>query len=301
MASPLARRRPEQTGDRAGCAAGDDDGTIIFVDLLWFERGIERLDMSGPVAVCGDIHGRLDLLDRLLCALPPGVPLVHCGDLVDRGPDSRGVLQRLIDVGARGVRGNHEEWPCEWLIGRDFDDQGRLVPQLDAFGRLLGEATLLSYGLDPRAPLPELVDSRGAVPAPHVVFLDRLPLALDLVVDGVHHWVIHAGVVDELGRPTRVGSDDPDDLDDARATWPADVDDVVPWLVRHHRDELLWTKTGAFDQRNVGRTVLFGHVPGRQPIDLGHCVALDTGAGTRWPDAALTAIVLPERRFLSVT
>ncbi len=259
----------------------------------WFLRGIERLELSGPVAVCGDIHGRLDLLDRLLRALPPGVPLLHCGDLVDRGPDSRGVLQRLIDIGARGVRGNHEEWLCEWVLGRPADDGAAPVPRLDSFARLLGETTLLSYGLDPAAPLSILERARTVVPAAHAALLDALPLVLDLHVDGVPYWVIHAGVVDELRHA--VGQHAP-----AAPPWPADPRAVVPWLAGHHRDELLWTKTPADAQRDVGRTVLFGHVPGRLPLDRGHCIALDTGAGTRWPGAALTAVLLPERRFVTV-
>jgi len=263
---------------------------------LWFQRGIERLELAGPVAVCGDIHGRLDLLDRLLAALPPGAPLVHCGDLVDRGRDSRGVLQRLIDVGARGVRGNHEEWLCEWLIGRVHGEDGAVIPRLDAFGRLLGEATLASYGLDPRAPLHELDAARAAVPAAHVALVAALPLALDLVVDGTTYWVIHAGVADGLRNPAGLVVDHA-----AIPPWPADPQAVVPWLARHHRDELLWTKTDAAHQTDVGRTVLFGHVPGPRPVDRGHCVALDTGAGTRWPHAALTAGLLPERRFVTVT
>jgi serine/threonine protein phosphatase 1 len=266
------------------------------VTTAWFHRGIERLELSGPVAVCGDVHGRLDLLDRLLAALPPGVPLLHCGDLVDRGPQGRGVLQRLLDVGARGVRGNHEEWMCEWLLGRVHGDDGALVPRLDGFGRLLGETTLASYGLDPRAPLHELDAARAVVPAAHVALLDALPLVLDLVVDGVSYWVIHAGVVDRIQRPAGLVVEGP-----SAPPWPDDDDDVVPWLVRWHRDELLWTKTDPFHQTDVGRTVLFGHVPGHGPIDLGHCIALDTGAGTRWADAALTAVLLPERRFVSVT
>lgn len=279
---------------------GDEQHDYI-VSSAWFQRGIERLEVAGPVAVCGDIHGRLDLLDRLLAALPPGVPLVHCGDLVDRGPESRGVLQRLVDIGARGVRGNHEEWLCEWLLGRARTDDGALVPRIDAFGRMLGETTLASYGLDPFAPLTELDAARTVVPRSHVALLDGLPLVLDLVVDGIPYWVIHAGVVDRIRSPAGFAPVALDLAGESPPPWPADNVDVVPWLVRFHRDELLWTKTDPHHQRDVGRTVLFGHVPGPAPLDLGHCIALDTGAGTRWPTAKLTAVLLPERRFFSVS
>jgi serine/threonine protein phosphatase 1 len=249
----------------------------------YLERGIARAELSGPVAVCGDIHGRLDLLDKLLAALPARTQLVHCGDLVDRGPSSRGVLDRLLEVGALGVRGNHEEWFCQWQFG----------PGLDRFGLMLGATTLASYGLDPRLSLAALDAARGVVPAAHRHLLDALPLALDLVVEGVPYWVIHAGVCDEPGLLASMNRAE-------EFVWPEDVAATVPWLVAHHRDELLWTKTPAELQRDVGRTVLFGHVPDRVPHDLGHCIALDTGAGKAIPDAALTAVLLPERRFISV-
>ena len=261
--------------------------------LDYVKRGITRLEVCGPVAVCGDVHGRLDLLDRLLCALPPGVPLIHCGDLIDRGPDSNGVLQRMIDVGARGVRGNHEEWMSEWLLGKG----------IDAFGHMLGRETLQSYGIDERASLQEINAAADVVPAGHRALLDSLPLVLDLVVDEVPYWVIHAGVGVNLVRATH-GDPELDAFagDHGGASLPpTDLTTWVPWLVRHRRDELLWTKTPAPSQLDVGRTVLFGHVPDRRPWDLGHCIALDTGAGKSWADAALTAVLLPERRFIRVS
>ena len=259
----------------------------------YVNRGITRLEVCGPVAVCGDVHGRLDLLDRLLKALPPGVPLIHCGDLIDRGPDSSGVLQRMIDIGARGVRGNHEEWMSEWLLGSG----------IDAFGHMLGRETLQSYGLDARASLKNINAAADVVPAGHRALLDSLPLVLDLVVDEVPYWVIHAGIGVNSVRAMHIDRE----LDafagehGSALLPPTDLTRWVPWLVTHRRDELLWTKTPAASQLDVGRTVLFGHVPDRRPWDLGHCIALDTGAGKSWADAALTAVLLPERRFIRVS
>ncbi len=63
----------------------------------------------------GDVHGCLDHLDALLAAVAPTPDdvLVFLGDLVDRGPDSRGVLDRVLELRQRlnvvCVRGNHEE------------------------------------------------------------------------------------------------------------------------------------------------------------------------------------------------
>ena len=74
---------------------------------------------DGPLDLVGDLHGELEALDRLLaklgCDPDAGVaerPLVFVGDLVDRGPDSPGVVRRvrqLVDAGlAWCVAGNHE-------------------------------------------------------------------------------------------------------------------------------------------------------------------------------------------------
>jgi len=67
------------------------------------------------VLAIGDIHGCLRALDALLAAisLQSDDVLVTLGDYVDRGPDSKGVLDRLIELNATGrlvaLRGNHDE------------------------------------------------------------------------------------------------------------------------------------------------------------------------------------------------
>ena len=80
---------------------------------------VERL-VEGPIDVIGDVHGELEGLEKLLVELgynkeghhPAGRHLVFVGDLVDRGPDSVGVLSRVmkwVNSGmAQAVLGNHE-------------------------------------------------------------------------------------------------------------------------------------------------------------------------------------------------
>lgn len=73
----------------------------------------------------GDVHGNLealeDLLDRLLPSMGPDDTLVFLGDLIDRGPNSRGVLERLVRLRkAESVKtvfllGNHELWMLDSL------------------------------------------------------------------------------------------------------------------------------------------------------------------------------------------
>jgi len=60
------------------------------------------------VAVLSDIHSNLTALDAVLAAASPVDAIWHLGDVVGYGPDPDGVVRRLVEVGAVGVRGNHD-------------------------------------------------------------------------------------------------------------------------------------------------------------------------------------------------
>ncbi len=236
---------------------------------------IRRLSIPGSAAVLGDVHGRLDLLEELLSRLGER-RIVHCGDLCDRGPDSRGVIQRLIEVGAVGVRGNHEEWLIRWASGAGFDDFA-LHPGMG------GKATLASYGVDPSSGLGEIERSWRRVPLEHRLWLAALPLALRIEVAGESWWVLHAGLPPQFGFE---GVRSPSEL--------------VPWLLEHRAHQMCWAKCWPSDSLPADHPVIMGHVPMDEPLDAGHCVGVDTGAGTFGPRGRLTALLLPERRFVSV-
>lgn len=95
------------------------------------------------LAVVGDIHGRLDRLNRVLKQIPAQRTLIFLGDYIDRGPDSRGVIERLIRLEERQscipLCGNHEDMLLDALTGAydgaasDWISNG-------------GEATMRSYG-----------------------------------------------------------------------------------------------------------------------------------------------------------
>lgn len=92
----------------------------------------------------GDVHGCSTALDALLAAIEPrqGDVIVTLGDYVNRGPDSRGVIDRLIALEARStlipILGNHDEILLAALSG----DRGAFLDFIDMGGR----ATLASYG-----------------------------------------------------------------------------------------------------------------------------------------------------------
>lgn len=62
----------------------------------------------------GDVHGCLDELDELMRMVGPGVGVIGVGDLMDRGPDSLGVVRRFRENGWHSVMGNHDEKAVRW-------------------------------------------------------------------------------------------------------------------------------------------------------------------------------------------
>jgi serine/threonine protein phosphatase 1 len=130
--------------------------------------------------VIPDIHGRCDLLRDALAAIAAhaadhSATIVTIGDYVDKGPQSREVIE-LLSSGIRGgfglvaLKGNHDAMTVEGLR-----DPARMAAWL-AKG---GDAALASYGGDP-----------ATVPQTHIAWLDRLKL---MHVD-THRLYVHAGV-----------------------------------------------------------------------------------------------------------
>ncbi len=220
----------------------------------------------------GDIHGQLSRLraaheriarDREVTG-DGAAPVVHLGDLVDRGPDSRGVIDFLLEGIAGGapwiaLRGNHDKLFLDALARAGDPTEADLMWLDPRFG---GRATLASYGVKTgglRGRRTILEEARAAVPAPHRGFLETLkPLhaSLDLLF-------VHAGI--RPGVPVTL--QDPEDL-----MWIRE-----PFLL---------------DPRDHGPLVVHGHTVCEVPEHRGNRVNLDTGAGY---GRALTAAVFEGR------
>ncbi len=171
------------------------------------KRKKKRKDKSAPsippgerVYAIGDIHGRLDLLDALLEKIDADVAarknadtrLIFLGDLVDRGPDSAGVIERAMELArssdkVRFLMGNHEEMFLDALTGD--------IKKVRFFTRIGGQETILSYGM-PYAKyrnmeMDELAKKlSGLVPQEHRDFISAFE---DYIVIGDYAFV-HAGV-----------------------------------------------------------------------------------------------------------
>ena len=155
---------------------------------LFRSRRADRAPFTGPKGsrayAIGDIHGRLDLMLDLLGRIeeddrargPAKTYIIFLGDLVDRGPDSKGVIDHLLTrppAFARPVflAGNHEE-----AFTRVLDGETTVVPGWLTYG---GRECAQSYGINSAwllsaTPDAILSEVRRAVPRAHVDFLRGL-------------------------------------------------------------------------------------------------------------------------------
>ena len=132
---------------------------------------MSRSPSQGRIFAVGDIHGQLAKLEALLTRIDPDPArdeLVFLGDYVDRGPDSRGVVQRLIDLAqgelsASFLRGNHEQMLLDYVLGGKNRD-------LYLFNG--GLSTLEGYARPGQNPL------SARPPVEHLAFLTGLKLFL---------------------------------------------------------------------------------------------------------------------------
>jgi serine/threonine protein phosphatase 1 len=228
----------------------------------------------GRLYIIGDIHGRSDLLERMIAEISRDLetdPISDCltvtlGDYFDRGPDSRRVLDRLINnpfpTDFIALKGNHEALFEAFLHDPSIADQWR---------RLGGLETLHSYGV-PIASLmlgknfrPAAEALRAAVPQSHLDFLVSLKTSFSTN----RYFLCHAGV-----RP-------------GVALERQSVDDLL-WI----REQFLASKA------DFGKIVVHGHTPTDKPEVLPNRINIDTGA---YATGRLTCVVLEEDhiRFLS--
>ena len=227
----------------------------------------------------GDVHGRLDVLEPLLRDIakdvlesrPTDPPLlVFLGDYVDRGPDSRQVVDLILKMTTHGefetriLKGNHEEALLQFLaeppFGSAWLDHG-------------GGPTMVSYGVQPP---PTRTDKDAwarvrdefdrALPQAHRDFYENLELMLTV---GDYAFV-HAG--------------------------------VRPGVALEHQAvrDLLWIRHEFLQEKGpFGKVIVHGHTPNEEPQLTRHRLGIDTGA---YATGVLTAIRLhnEDQRLIQV-
>jgi serine/threonine protein phosphatase 1 len=214
-----------------------------------------RLPDGYRLYAVGDVHGRDDLLAELLARIeadssargPAKRILVFLGDLIDRGPASAAVVERLRTYRPSATRlvfltGNHEE-----VLLRILDGEAQLLADWLRFG---GAECLRSYGVDPdrlgRMSSRRAVETiRSGIPAPHVEFLR----GFDDTFRAGDYLFVHAGI-----RPG------------------------VP-LADQTRADLRWIRDPFLaDGREHGFVVVHGHTVREQIDECRNRIGIDTGA-----------------------
>ena len=214
-----------------------------------------------PVCVVGDIHGRADLLDRLL-ALIDAEPeaatarLIFAGDYVDRGSDSAKVLIRLKEMTAAGravcLMGNHERMLLDAIDRPEAAGQRWLLNG--------GDATLASFGISGRLP--------GDNDAARMTALaQQLREALP---DGIEAWLRALPLWWQ---------------DQGLAVVHAGADPALA-MADQTEDALIWGHRRFGQPRADGLWIAHGHVVRTEPRAEAGRIAVDTGA---WATGRLTA------------
>lgn len=234
-----------------------------------------RVPEGKRVYAIGDIHGRNDLLQQLLAQIdadelargPSDTHIIFLGDLMDRGPDSAGVIEcamALRDSGrkVRFLMGNHEE-----VFVRACRKRDAKITRF--FLRIGGEATVLSYPITRAEYITldmEQLSERlsNLVPQTHLDFIESFE---DQIVIGDYAFV-HAGI-----RPG------------------------VP-LSEQKPSDLRWIREEFVDQRgDLEKVVVYGHTIYDDIEERGSRIGIDTGA---YASDKLTALALQggERWYL---
>ncbi len=224
----------------------------------------------------GDVHGRLDLLEDLVDRIRADaarrsedtkIKIVFLGDYVDRGMDSKGVLDLLIsnpfpEYETIFLKGNHEQAILDFLREPAFGTTWKY------YG---GVETLHSYGLTDALTATTADDFvsiaeefRDIIPPAHLKFLSKLPVK-ETIGD---YCFVHAGM-----RPG------------------------VP-LERQVEEDMLWIRDSFLtSNHDFGKIIIHGHTPTEAPVLARNRIGIDTGA---YMTGVLTALVLEgeEYRFL---
>jgi serine/threonine protein phosphatase 1 len=224
--------------------------------MIWTTASVPAVPAGQRIYAIGDIHGRLDLLDQLLRMIRlddeeqgpvERRTLIFLGDYIDRGADSRAVIDRLLtglpdDFESICLKGNHEE-----ILLSSLTDP-LTIPMWLANG---GGATLESYGVtrgdDAGLPFrPQHISAAlgEALPRRHLEFFRSLPIS---VIFGDYLFV-HAGV---------------------RPGTPLDAQEDEDCLFIR---EPFLSHRGGF-----GKVVVHGHTPVLQPEVRFNRIGIDTG------------------------
>jgi serine/threonine protein phosphatase 1 len=242
--------------------------SLVAADELKVEGRAPSLSQGLRVYAIGDIHGRVDLLEKLLSQIktdlaehPTTRPIyVFLGDYIDRGRWSRETIDRLIEHGAEHesifLRGNHEVLAIACLSDR---------AKIDQWLRLGGRETLASYGV-----ATELLANRKQIAETQLAFHNALSPAHFQFFRGLRnsflcgdYFFVHAGAKPRVG------------------------------LSRQSESDLLWIRNEFLSStHDFGKIIVHGHTPTRNVEVRTNRINIDTGA---FATDRLTCLVLEDK------
>jgi serine/threonine protein phosphatase 1 len=222
--------------------------------------------------VLGDIHGRLDLYKAMILAIEQDdarsakleTRVILLGDLVDRGPDSAGVLARTRawqqSRNVRVLAGNHEEM---------FLQSFARPEALRHFLKHGGRETLLSYGFSTKQMRTATIEELFELLPQFIPSAEREYIASfeEIIVAGDYAFV-HAGI--DPSRP----------------------------ITEQKRSDLLWIRDRFLNHDGpLPKVIVHGHTIFERVMDCGNRIGIDTGA---FRSGVLTALVLEgdQRRLM---
>jgi hypothetical protein len=254
-----------------------------------------------PVIVIGDIHGRADLFRALLAEIRDRygneVDLYHIGDIIDRGPDSKEVVQLCIDNEVDGILGNHELWLHQWCATGVFDPFC-LHPSMQ------GKASLKSYGLHYGEDQVDRIQQglANAIPQSHRDYILSLPVSRKIEAGGKVYRLIHSGLKRETAESWWEDARDYQ----AHASGQDNIEDaLMDVIVSESPASILWTSNSWKNGPDLyhfkdGSIQILGHspVPRGEPIINAHWMAIDCGCGVR--RSVLAGVVLGSHEVIKV-
>jgi len=228
-------------------------------------RRVPQLPDGLRIYAIGDVHGRADLLSSPLAAIDadlvahPAARTLHVflGDYIDRGPNSRQVIDLVIACGRDHetvlLKGNHETYPALFLNDPSVLGEWRFLGGLE---------TLMSYGLKPWKGADgqeQRTLAKGfatVLPPGHARFLSELKTSFCCG----DFFFVHAGV--KPGVP----------------------------LERQREEDMLWIREDfLLHEEDFGKLIVHGHTPVREPDFRDNRINIDTGA---YATGKLTCLII---------
>ena len=197
-----------------------------------------------PIIAIGDIHGNLvalnDLLSQILSQVSESDTIVFLGDYIDRGPDARGCIDRILELKQKApcsvvtLRGNHEDWML-----RSFADYRchSWIFGMEAFD------TIASYSAKAARMLREEIEHLGAK-----LYLEKARLPYDIFFDVVPQ--------DHLDFFTKLRYSH---VQEGIICVHGGVDPRAEDLGLQHPQTLLWGGTGFPEDYSGAEKVIYGH------------------------------------------